>query len=144
MYTYVHKCYPFNNSGPDQAYAYVDRSFGHSVHMDQSLLFLYRGKTWFVIHLQVGFFFYCLLLFFLILFLLFIVLQGAVCYPLELRLTRIGLIWHQASVVDFHIVKSTSPPPSRRTCQDVQAVSSGSLAISLTATSTCPGPHSHA
>lgn len=89
-------------------------------------------------------FFYCLLPFFLILFLLFIVLQGAVCYPLELRLTRIGLIWHQASVVDFHIVKSTSPPPSRRTCQDVQAVSSGSLAISLTATSTCPGPHSHA
>lgn len=82
--------------------------------------------------------------FFLILFLLFIVLKGAVCYPLELRLTRIGLIWHQASVVDFHIVKSTSPPPSRRTCQDVQAVSSGSLAISLTATSTCPGPHSHA
>lgn len=81
---------------------------------------------------------------FLILFLLFIVLKGAVCYPLELRLTRIGLIWHQASVVDFHIVKSTSPPPSRRTCQDVQAVSSGSLAISLTATSTCPGPHSHA
>lgn len=42
-------------------------------------------------------FFYCLLLF-LILFLLFIVLKGAVCYPLELRLTRIGLIWHQASV----------------------------------------------
>lgn len=81
---------------------------------------------------------------FLILFLLFIVLKGAVCYPLELRLTRIGLIWHQASVVDFHIVKSTSPPPSRRTCQDVQAVSSGSLAISLTATSTCPGPHSYA
>lgn len=107
----------------------------------QPLLFLYYlkrwGKTCFVIiHLQV--------VFHALSFVLFIALSGAVWYPSELRLTRIGLIWHQASVVDFHIMKSTSPPPSRRTCQDVQAVSSGSLAISLTASSTCIGPHSHA